>query len=187
LYNSILKVKDNLIYDGYYFNRRNNYCGQWIKHSNWYPDKKLRLFSRKMGRWGGINPHDRVVMNPGTKTIRLKGDILHWVLDTYEEHIEKVNKFTSIAALEYFRMGRRTSVMSMILHGMWRFLKTYFMRRGFLDGYNGFVISSLSAYTSFLKYLKLRQMNREGAQPEPENDEKIKISVSEPVVVNHRR
>ncbi|HUS87727.1 MAG TPA: glycosyltransferase family 2 protein [Bacteroidales bacterium] len=158
LYNNILKIKNNLIYDGYFFNRRNKYCGQWIKHSNWYPDRKLRLFRKNRGKWGGINPHDRYIVDPDCKTTRLKGDILHWALNSYEDHIEKVNKFTSIAAMEYFRMGRKTSVMSMMLHGIWRFFKTYFMRRGFLDGYNGFVISSLSAYTSFLKYLKLRQL-----------------------------
>ncbi len=159
LFNKLLAIKDNLIYDGYYFNRRNNYCGQWIKHSNWYPDRKLRLFNRKKGQWGGVNPHDVYNMIPGSSITTIKADILHWVLYSYEEHLEKVNKFSTIAAQEYFKMGKRTSIFSMMNRGLWRFIKAYFFRLGFLDGFNGFVISSLSAYTSFLKYMKLRQLN----------------------------
>lgn len=159
LYKKLLAIKDNLIYDGYFFNRRNNYCGQWIKHSNWYPDRKLRLFNRKKGQWGGVNPHDVYTMIPGSSTTTIKADILHWVLYSYEEHLEKVNKFSTIAAQEYFKMGKRTSIFSMMNRGLWRFMKAYFFRLGFLDGFNGFVISSLSAYTSFLKYMKLRQLN----------------------------
>jgi glycosyltransferase involved in cell wall biosynthesis len=155
---SILKEKATLEYDGYFFNRLNRYCGTWIRYSNWYPDRKLRLFRRQGGEWKGINPHDHFVLNKGSRTKRLKGDILHFVIDTYEEHIEKANNFSSIAAREYYLMGRKTSPVAMILRMIWRFIKAFFLKRGFLDGYNGFVISSLSAYTSFLKYLKLRQL-----------------------------
>lgn len=159
LYHRILEIKKDLKYDGYFFNRRNNYCGQWIRYSNWYPDSKLRLFNRKIGYWGGINPHDKVVMKPGARIAYVKEDILHWVLSSYEEHLKKVNKFSSIAAEEYYSMGRKTTFASMLGHSFWRFCKAYFLRLGFLDGFNGFVISSLSAYTTFLKYIKLRQLN----------------------------
>ena len=163
LHSELLRIKSDLRYDGYIFNRRNNYCGQWINHSNWYPDKKLRLFNRKKGKWGGINPHDRWIMDSGTSTCRIKADILHWVISSYEEHIEKVNRFTTIAAQEYHKLGKRTSVVQMITHGVWRFFKAYFIKLGVLDGYNGFVISALSAYTSFLKYMKLRSLNNESS------------------------
>lgn len=155
---SILKEKSSLSYDGYIFNRLNRYCGTWIKHSNWYPDRKLRLFRKSGGEWKGINPHDHFVLTSGYRSKRLKGDILHFVLDTYEEHIDKANNFSSIAAREYFLLGKKTNPVSMTLRMIWRFIKTFFLKRGFLDGYNGFVISSLSAYTSFLKYLKLKQL-----------------------------
>ncbi len=158
LKNSILKVKGNLKYDGYIFNRLNNYCGQWIYHSNWYPDKKLRLFNRHKGHWGGINPHDRFILNRSCTSIRLKGDILHWVLDSYEAHIAKANNFSTIAANEYFKLGRKSSFPKILINTGWRFFKAYVIRLGFLDGFNGFVISSFSAYTSFLKYVKLRQL-----------------------------
>lgn len=155
---SILKEKDTLAFDGYYFNRLNNYCGQWIYHSNWYPDKKLRLFNKNKGVWGGINPHDRFVLNKGCASSRLDGDILHWVLGSYEAHMAKANNFSTIAANEYFKLGRSSSIMKILVNSGWRFFKAYILRLGFLDGFNGFVISSFSAYTSFLKYVKLRQL-----------------------------
>ena len=156
---SILKVKSNWKYDGYFFNRFNNYCGQWIHHSNWYPDQKLRLFDRRKGKWGGTNPHDRFVQIKGATKKHIKGDLLHWVLSTYEDHIDKANKFSTIAAEEAFKKGRAASIFTILSHAMWRFVKSYIVRLGVLDGYNGFVISSFSSYTVFLKYIKLRQMN----------------------------
>ncbi len=156
---SILEVKTNWNhYDGYYFNRFNNYCGQWIYHSNWYPDQKLRLFDRRKGKWGGTNPHDMFILDPQSKKMYLKGDLLHWVLSTYDAHIDKANKFSTIAAKEAYKQGKKASIFTILSHAAWRFFKSYFMRLGVLDGYNGFVISTFSAYTVFLKYIKLRQL-----------------------------
>ncbi len=180
LKDSILAVKDNLKFDGYFFNRLNNYCGQWIHHSNWYPDKKLRLFNRHKGHWGGINPHDRFEMDPGCKTAYLKGDLLHWVLDSYEAHIQKANRFSTIAALEYYKLGRKSNIFKIMFNTGWRFFKAYILNLGFLDGFNGFVISSFSAYTSFLKYVKLRQLILEGRNEKksysPHRNKEIKIA-----------
>lgn len=156
---SILKAKSDWKYDGYYFNRFNNYCGQWIYHSNWYPDRKMRLFDRRKGKWGGTNPHDRFILNKGGTKHHLKGNMLHWVLPTYDAHIDKANKFSTIAASEAFKKGKKASIFTILSHAAWRFFKSYFMKLGIMDGYNGFVISSFSAYTVFLKYIKLRQLN----------------------------
>lgn len=158
LMRSIFEAKKQFSYDAYSFNRLNNYCGQWILHSNWYPDKKIRLFNKNKARWGGVNPHDKVVMQDGTRVKHLSGDLLHWVLDSYDEHIDKANRFSSIAAMEHFRMGKKGSVAKIIVNSSWRFFKAYFLKLGFLDGFNGFAISCFSAYTSFLKYMKLRKL-----------------------------
>ena len=158
---SILKVKGNWTHDAYYFNRFNNYCGQWIKHSNWYPDRKIRLFNRRKGEWGGTNPHDKFILLNQSESNYLKGDLLHWVIDSYEAHLDKVNRFTTIAAEQYYKMGKKVSVFEIFFHGLWRFFKAYFLKLGFLDGYNGLVISYFSAMTSAVKYIKLRQMNLE--------------------------
>ncbi|HPF94876.1 MAG TPA: hypothetical protein PLV65_13075, partial [Tenuifilaceae bacterium] len=77
---------------------------------------------------------------------------------SYEAHIAKANNFSTIAANEYFKLGRKSSFPKILINTGWRFFKAYVIRLGFLDGFNGFVISSFSAYTSFLKYVKLRQL-----------------------------
>lgn len=158
LFKSIVEVKKQWTFDAYYCNRLNNYCGQWIYHSNWYPDKKIRLFDRRKGQWGGYNLHETVFMEEGTKVSFLNGDLLHWVHSSYEEHIEKANVFSTIGAIEYYKDGRKANIFSPVFHMSWRFIKSYLLRKGFLDGFNGFVICSISAYTSFLKYIKLRQL-----------------------------
>jgi glycosyltransferase involved in cell wall biosynthesis len=182
--NSILQAKGNWNHDGYSFNRLNNYCGQWIFHSNWYPDRKVRLFDRRKGYWGGVNPHDKFLMDKSASTKHLKGDLLHWVIDSYEDHIQRANNFSSIAALEYFKMGKSTSPFTMSMRLMWHFFKAYVLRGGFRDGYNGFVISSVSAYESFLKYLKLRQLNLDADRVKlhTKATRKINIAGNTPVI-----
>jgi glycosyltransferase involved in cell wall biosynthesis len=158
LIKSILAVKEVFDYDGYIFNRLNNYCGHWLKYSRLYPDKQLRLFDSRKGQWMGPNPHDKFVLNKGSRVRKLKGDLLHWNFETYEEHIEKMNKFSTIGALEAFKAGRKSGPFTAILHSTWSFFRSYFMWGGIFDGYDGFISCSLSAYTSFLKYAKLRRL-----------------------------
>ena len=155
---SILEVKKDFNYDGYYVNRFNNYCGQWIKYSNWYPDRKLRLFKKGKGYWGGINPHDNFKMFFETKTARLKGDLLHWNYATYEEFDLKTDHFSSISAQSYYDLGRKAPIWRLIVHSSWAFFKSYILRKGFLDGFNGFVICFQTAKITYLKYSKLRQL-----------------------------
>ena len=95
---SILELKKEWKHPGYYCNRRNNYCGKWIRFSDWYPDKKLRLFKKDSGEWKGINPHDTYKLKPKLKSGKLKGDILHWIYRDYDEHKEKVEHFSTIGA-----------------------------------------------------------------------------------------
>jgi glycosyltransferase involved in cell wall biosynthesis len=155
---SLLEAKERFSCDGFIFNRLNNYCGHWLKYSRLYPDKQLRLFDSRKGKWMGPNPHDRFILEKGSKTCKLKGDLLHWNFETYEEHIEKMNKFSTIGAMEAFKAGRKSGPFSAILHSYWSFFRSYFLCLGILDGYDGFVSCSISAYTSFLKYAKLRRL-----------------------------
>ena len=176
---SIQEAKQQNDFDAYYCNRLNNYCGQWIYHSNWYPDRKLRLFYRRKGQWGGYNLHETVFMENGAKVSQLKGDLLHWVHSSYEEHIEKANVFSTLGAIEYYKDGRKANVFSPILHMSWRFIKSFLLRKGFMDGFNGFVICSISAYTSFLKYIKLRQLilkEKNGLKDNLQKQNEVKIA-----------
>lgn len=155
---SILKVKQNFDHAGYIFNRSNNYCGRWLKYSRSYPDKQLRLFDSRKGKWMGPNPHDRFILDKRNKSIKIKGDILHWNFESYEEHIDKMNKFSTIAALEAFKAGKKSGPLTALMHFTWSFFRSYFLYRGLLDGYDGFMSCSISAFTSFMKYAKLRSL-----------------------------
>ncbi|MDR3188706.1 MAG: glycosyltransferase family 2 protein, partial [Prevotellaceae bacterium] len=95
---SILEVKESWTADAYKFNRLTSYCGKWIRHCSWYPDVKLRLWDRRKGRWGGVNPHDKMVMERDASVIHLKGDLLHYSYHNVSDYILQVNKFTEIGA-----------------------------------------------------------------------------------------
>jgi glycosyltransferase involved in cell wall biosynthesis len=168
---SLLEVKNNWIYEGYRFNRRHNYCGKWLRFSRWYPDRQLRLFETGKGRWVGPNPHDKVEMDRGTRIKWIKGDLLHWNYSSYEDHIEKINRFSTIAAREYFRAGKRAGSLTAPVHGAWCFFRSYILNAGFLDGYAGYICCSVTAYASFLKYAKLRRLISDSHKPEIAHDE----------------
>lgn len=155
---SIQAVKDNWQADGYVFNRFNNYCGAWLRRS-WYPDKKLRLWDRRKGKWGGTNPHDKVIVSG--KVEKLKGDLLHYAYENLEEHYEQIKKFAIIAAHAKFRQGKKANfIFHVILSPLYKFFRKYVLRLGFLDGYYGFIFSGLTAYLNFMKYLRLWELNR---------------------------
>lgn len=165
LKSEILKLKQNgFEYDGYYFNRKTNYCGKWINHSGWYPDRKLRLWNNNKGHWAGENPHDRFEMEEGAKIKYLEGDLLHYSFYTFEQHIDNVNKFTSITALMRYRKGKKFSVVKMLFSPIWKFILSYFFQKGFMDGYYGFVICMNSAHANFLKQIKLQQLQKQGRE-----------------------
>lgn len=156
---SILEVKNNFAKDGYYMNRLTNYCGHWVRHCNWYPDRKLRLWDSRKGEWRGINPHDKYEMFDGDKnTGYLKGDILHYSYYTIEDHYKQVEYFSSIASKAYYETGKKAPVYKLVLNPLAKFLDHYFLNLGFLDGSAGFSISKISAYATYLKYKKLRNL-----------------------------
>ncbi|MBC2845658.1 glycosyltransferase family 2 protein [Winogradskyella flava] len=157
---SLQKLKTNWKHDGYYANRFNNYCGQWIKYSDWYPNKKMRFFKKDAGSWQGINPHDNFILDNPKSNSFLKGDILHWVLDDYSSHIKKTENFSTIAAQAYYDQGKRSSIWKIIYRPAWAFFKAYVLRLGFLDGLNGFIICVQTYNTVFYKYIKLYELQK---------------------------
>ena len=163
---SILSVKNNWKYDGYYFNRLTNYCGRWIKHSSWYPSRKLRLWDSRKGKWGGMNPHDRFILDKGASKKFLRGDLLHYSYYSITEHIQQINKFSDIVARSFYKEGKRASYFNILFHPLWRVFRDYFIKLGFLDGFYGLVISVNSAHETFLKYSKLRRIYKEEVKAE---------------------
>ena len=153
---SIIAVRDNWQYDGYYFNRLNNYCGQWIRYCGWYPDQKLRLWNRNKGSWQGRNPHDEFRLISGATKLHLSGDLLHYSIATVQEHKVVIEKFSSIAAKAMFDQKKAYVSFHIIVNPLIKFVKQYFLKLGFLDGYNGWLICLHSARATRLKYKKLK-------------------------------
>jgi len=145
------------VYTGYFLPRRTYFLGRWINHCGWYPDYKLRLFKKDLGRWGGINPHDRVTLKGGA-TKNLTGDLQHFSYDDIFGQVNTVNKFTTIFAEQMEEQGTGFGLCSMIFRPMGRFFSMYFVKMGLLDGVPGLVISVMGAMYSFLKYAKCWEM-----------------------------
>jgi len=156
---SILQIKQNFNKTGYYINRLNNYCGTWIRHSDWYPDRKLRLWDSRHGQWGGTNPHDKFELQANSSTAQLKGNLLHYSFHSIEQHIEQINKFSSIAAQQLYLKGKRANAYHLLIKPCFKFFKSYVLRLGFLDGYYGYVACRNSAHGIFLRYAKLKRLN----------------------------
>ncbi|XOV91877.1 MAG: glycosyltransferase family 2 protein [Bacteroidota bacterium] len=148
-------VKENWEYDGYQFNRLTNYCGKWIRHCGWYPDKKVRLFDRTKAQWGGENPHYRVMLEK-EQIKYLNVDMLHYSFPSITSHAQTANNFSTIAANEAIKKGKKASfLVHVLLNPPFTFFKKYFFQLGFLDGFYGWVVCVLSAYSNFLKYVKI--------------------------------
>jgi heptosyltransferase-3 len=156
---SILEAKKNWPREAYRMNRLSSYGSRWIKHGSWYPDRKIRLWNREVGMWGGENPHDRVVLKRGVSFQQLEGDILHRAYKDSRETLEKIQRYSEIFANE--NVGRKTSSIVKILgHTSFAFVKSYFIKRGFLDGYEGLMVAKAEANHVFYKYAKLYEVNK---------------------------
>jgi glycosyltransferase involved in cell wall biosynthesis len=170
LHDSLDEVKNNLVSDGYLFNRLGNFCGQWIRHSAWYPDRQLRLFNKEMGKWGTKNVHETFRMAAGSKISGLKGDLLHWSSNSVEDFSAKIISYSDIAAKEFYKKGKKASFLTPSVHFIWRLFLTYILHLGFLDGRNGWIVCSLGAKSSYLKYSGLRKLRRENISNKGANE-----------------
>lgn len=146
--------------NGFSMPRLTYYLGRFIRHSGWYPDRKLRLFRKDRGRWAGRNPHDRVDVEGSTRD--LSGDLLHYSYKDMADHLDRINSYSRIAAEEMAKEGRKAHVTDLVFRAPVKFLKMYVLKRGFLGGAAGLVIALLGSYYVFLKYAKLWEAGRRG-------------------------
>lgn len=151
----ILTVKKSWQHDSYSFKRLNNFCGHWVKHGGWYPDRKIRLFKLNAGSWQGENPHDNYTIKQGMSIGHLNSDILHYTFSSISQHVKQINYFTDISSLQSFKKGKRSSIIRIITSPVIKFLRDYVIKLGFLDGISGFIIAYNSAHAKFQKYSKL--------------------------------
>lgn len=157
LKNSILEIKKQGLQKTFSFNRLTNYCGHWVKHCGWYPDKKVRIFDRSITRWNGLI-HEELTFSEPVDIVHLKGDCLHYSYYTTDQHYLQADKFTTLAAKDLYEKGQRASVFKLLLSPVNKFIRDYFFKLGILDGAAGYTVSKISAYATFLKYKKLRNL-----------------------------
>lgn len=160
LQKSIITAKKSAVADAYSMNRLNNFCGQWIKHGGWYPDKKIRLFKKQKGHWGGLNPHDKINLESGSVSQHLHGDLLHYTYDKEGDFKLQNIKFARAAAQAMHAQAKSAHRFTPHYKALFRWLKGYLLQLGFLDGRAGWLIAAGNAQYTFDKYQMLLQLNR---------------------------
>lgn len=139
--------------------RLSNFGGRWIRHSGWWPDHVLRLFQRGTARFKDVAVHESVVTERPVAT--LQAHFLHYPYANLEQLIAKINHYSSEAAAMMHARGKRTSVLGAWGHASWTFIRIYLLRKGFLDGREGFILAMMGASGSFFRYTKLLFLNRQ--------------------------
>jgi glycosyltransferase involved in cell wall biosynthesis len=138
---------------GYELSRLSNFCGQWMRHGDWYPDRVLRLFKREAGRFSNDLVHERLIVDG--RIARLEGELQHHSMPTLESALDKMNRYSSGRAADKVAAGRRGGLGSALAHGVWAFLRCYILRRGCLDGRLGLVLAIYVAEGTYYRYLKM--------------------------------
>lgn len=139
--------------------RLTNYCGKWIKHCGWYPDKKIRLWNRNYVMWEG-SVHEQAIVPKAFKTITLRGDLFHYSYASIEEHISQADKFSRLNAEKMYANKIKTNLLNLYFAPCFKFIKVYVFNLGLLDGYYGYVISKISSHATFLKHLRLLEITK---------------------------
>lgn len=158
----ILKLKPLNEPEIYSLNRLTNYCGKWIKHSGWYPDVKVRLFPKKGSYWSGEFVHEELVHPTNIPLIQLNGHLEHYSYYSYKDHRERADRYSTLTAMKMYKLGKRASIFKPYLSGIMRFVKMYFIQKGYLDGKMGFKIAQISCQSNVFKYRELRRLAQEG-------------------------
>jgi len=140
----------------YSFLRKNFFHDRWIRHCGWWPDRVVRLVNRRLGRFNDQLVHERWISDGSVK--QLDWAIEHRSFRCYSDLILKMETYSTLAAQDMLKKGRRSQWWSPLSHGLWMFVRTYVLELGIIEGFDGFMISVLNAGGSFLKYAKLREM-----------------------------
>ena len=133
--------------------RRSSFCGRYMRHSGWWPDRVVRLFRRDSARFSEDHTHDRLIVDGVTG--RLASPIMHEAITDLDQMLAKMNLYSTTSAAMFHRNGRRASLITALVHGGWAFFRTYLLRLGFLDGREGFMLAVANAEGSYYRYLKL--------------------------------
>jgi glycosyltransferase involved in cell wall biosynthesis len=139
----------------YEFPRCAFYLGRWIRHGDWYPDRVLRLWQRESAKWGGIEPHTHLEVNG--KIGRLRSDLLHFTNESISRQISKITLNHVDFVKRHRARGRSVGFFELCVRPLWRFIRAYFIRLGFLDGWQGYYIARLSAFSTLTRYTMVHE------------------------------
>jgi hypothetical protein len=134
------------------------HLGRWIRSTDWYPDYQTRLYDRRLAQWTGRYVHEAVTVRGDTG--QLRGELQHYAYRDISDHLDTIDRYTTLAARQMFEAGRRTTIFDLALHPLFAFLRNYLVRGGIRDGATGLVISRMNAYYVFLKFAKLWELQR---------------------------
>lgn len=150
--------RNSALQNAYLVSRLSNFCGQFIRHSGWYPDLLPRLFKRGTARFSDDIVHERLLVEGVSE--QLQGTLLHYSFNDFEQVLNKINHYSSAGAEKLFNKGKSTSLFGAVVRGLWSFFRTYILRGGILDGQKGFMLAISNAEGTYYRYLKLMLLNR---------------------------
>jgi len=149
--------KNGPSFDAYTMPRMAQYLGRWIRHSGWYPDRKVRLYNRRKSKWIGEFVHEAVKVEGSVG--HLESNLLHFTCNSLSEHLKTMDRYTTLAAEQLIAAGERPSWGRLVLEPPWTFFRTYVLKLGILDGVEGLAIANMAALYNFVKYAKARFMS----------------------------
>lgn len=149
--------KNGPTFDAYTMPRLAKYLGRWIRHSGWYPDRKIRLYNRQKATWVGDFVHETVKVQG--RVGHLESNLLHFTCDSLSEHLKTMDRYTTLAAEQLLGSKQTITWGRLLLEPPWTFFRTYFLKLGFLDGVEGLAIANMAALYNFVKYAKARFMS----------------------------
>ena len=146
--------------------RRKNFLGnRLVRFGEWGTDTQNRLFNRREVQWDDAEVHEKLVLPPGMRIKKLEGFLLHKTMINMVDFSEKTMRYALLSADKYFRTGKKTNMLIIRLAPIFTFVKYYFFRLGFLDGYTGYICAKMNAYYTFLKYARLRDLEQQKEMP----------------------
>lgn len=135
----------------------NYFNGKWIKGCGWYPDRHTRLYNRKITAFTNAQVHEGVI-KAKLREIKLTSPVDHYSYQSIEDFLKKMQTYSTLFAQQ--NRGKKSSFGKALFRGSFAFFKSYIIKRGFLDGYEGYLISTYNAQTTYYKYLKLHELNQ---------------------------
>jgi len=150
-------------YAAYGFPRCTLYFGRWIRHGDWYPDRIVRLWRKGQGEWSGML-HEKLLVQGRVGWLR--GEVLHYSMESLEHQVKKTLNYAEIFAQAQTKKGRTVTSLDLLVHPFWRFCRGYLFRLGFLDGWQGFTLSWMAAFYTFLRYARVREMQLQKSAPQ---------------------